>query len=287
MTDPVLAFLLIAGFLAAASAVRFFRSLEHDFLRTWRTALVAGAIAGVLIALAGDRLHAIATGLVLTIAALYVRLTGDEIDAIDGMLSGACMGAAAAVPLIVVRATPLRDLSECLLAGAVAGFGITWAAFHVADRLRQTIIDVVTAAVATAAVVVPEFIRLEDRSIATGVASLIPLIVILAVFAQWSSLRRELEDERDLGFIDPEDVRPTAHPLLRLGRGGWHDPHAHRAFVRLANRLALRKRQQRDRTGDAVRLYQLEIIKVRAQLSEMARIGRRSVSGASEEGIRS
>ena len=70
------------------------------------------------------------------------------------------------------------------------------------------------------------------------------------------------------------DVRPTAHPLLRLGSGGWADKHAHREFVRLANKVALRKRQQRDRTDEMARLYQLEIIKLRMQIQEMSKIDR-------------
>jgi hypothetical protein len=70
------------------------------------------------------------------------------------------------------------------------------------------------------------------------------------------------------------DVRPTAHPLLRLGSGGWTDKRAHRQFVRLANKIALRKRQQRDRNDSMARLYQLEIIKLRMQIQEMSKIDR-------------
>jgi len=42
--------------------------------------------------------------------------------------------------------------------------------------------------------------------------------------------------------------------------------------VRIANRIALRKRQQRNRPDEMARLYQLEIIKLRMQLQQMARI---------------
>ena len=55
--------------------------------------------------------------------------------------------------------------------------------------------------------------------------------------------------------------------------------------MRLANRIALRKRQQRDRTDDEARLYQLEIIKLRMQIQEMSRIDRAVLNaGAGEEG---
>jgi len=43
-----------------------------------------------------------------------------------------------------------------------------------------------------------------------------------------------------------------------------------RVFVRLATLLALRKRQQRLRPDEVARLYQLEIIKLRMQIQEMA-----------------
>ncbi|HEX2120988.1 MAG TPA: hypothetical protein VHL59_05030, partial [Thermoanaerobaculia bacterium] len=48
----------------------------------------------------------------------------------------------------------------------------------------------------------------------------------------------------------------------------------HREFVRIAHRIALRKRQQRGRTEEVARLYQLEVIKLRMQLQDMTRIDR-------------
>ncbi|MBK5259695.1 MAG: hypothetical protein JJE51_08880 [Thermoanaerobaculia bacterium] len=51
-------------------------------------------------------------------------------------------------------------------------------------------------------------------------------------------------------------------------------------FVRVANLIALRKRQQRSRSEAMARLYQLEIIKLRTQLQEMSRIDRLSAARA-------
>jgi hypothetical protein len=116
--------------------------------------------------------------------------------------------------------------------------------------------------------------RITERHIAISAAALVPLLIIATVFKQWPSVRQELNHEAALGFIDDEDVRPTAHPLRRLGRAGWHDAGAHREFVRIATRIALRKRQQRTRTETMARLYQLEVIKLRMELQEMARIDR-------------
>ncbi|MEA2235248.1 MAG: hypothetical protein QOD83_5064 [Solirubrobacteraceae bacterium] len=275
MTDPVLAFLVLVVFIAAAAATRFFRTLDANLWRAVSTPLGTGVAAGVIVSLLDERWEVAAIGILLTIAALYVRLTGDESDAIDGMLLGACTGAAAAAPLILFRGATIRPVAECFLAGSVAGFGITFAAFHVADRLRQMLFDLVTAAAAIGAAYTAEFLAargVNDRQIVIAAASLAPLLVVVAVFVQWVTLRNELTHEASLGFVDVVDVRTTAHPLLRFGRGGWTDARAHREFVRLANRIALRKRQQRGRSEEVARLYQLEIIKLRMQIQEMSRI---------------
>src|SRR6185295_15762788 len=143
--------------------------------------------------------------------------------------------------------------------------------------IRQLLFDAVTAAVAVGAAVAPTLVQragATDRRIAIGVAITIPILGIMTIFKQWPELRSELLDESNLGFVERADVVTTAHPFLRLGRAGWLDRHAHREFVRIANRIALRKRQQRTRSGEMARLYQLEIIKLRMQMQEMSKIDR-------------
>ena len=94
-----------------------------------------------------------------------------------------------------------------------------------------------------------------------------------------------MSHEASLGFINDADVRRSAHPFLRLGSGGWADRKAHREFVRLANKISLRKRQQRNRPDDIARLYQVEIIKLRMQLQEMSRIDRDVVSATNSHEV--
>src|SRR5699024_10199896 len=153
-------------------------------------------------------------------------------------------------------------------------YGITFALTHVRARVRQAGLDAITAAAAIGAAWAPAMLirsaRISDRSVALAAAAIVPLLLVVTVFQQWPSVKAELRDEVALGFDDPEDVRLTAHPFLRLGRAGWHDAGAHRQFVRIANKIALRKRQQRHRTEEAARLYQLEVIKLRMELQEMA-----------------
>src|SRR2546427_1727724 len=272
MSDPVYAIVLLLAFLAVLAVVRFFKTLDPELWLAAATPVLAGFVSGLLLRFLPVA-HPAAIGIVLTIAALYVRLTGEESEPIDGMLLGACSGAAAAAVLMTRGEHECRIIAECLAAGAITGYGVTFASLHVTDKLRQLVIDAVTAVIAIAAAFVPRFFP-DERLTATVVAAIIPLITVIAAFKQWPDVRAELSHEASLGFIADADVRRTANPLLRLGGGGWADRKAHREFVRLANKIALRKRQQRNRPEEIARLYQLEIIKIRMQIQEMSRIDR-------------
>lgn len=278
MSDPVLALVLIAAFFAAVTVASYFKTLEPGLWREAQLPLVIGAIAGAIIQFVTFAPAFVVTGIILTLAALYVRLMGRESEPADGMVLGAITGAAASVPLVILAGEhELLRFAECLLAGAMAGYGITFGLTHVRDKARQAAIDAATAVLAIGAAWLPAFVlrnRVTERHLAIGAAALIPLLVVATVFKQWPSIRNELRHESSLGFIDAEDIRPTAHPLRRLGRAGWYDATAHRQFVRIANKIALRKRQQRSRAEEIARLYQLEVIKLRMQMQEMSTIDR-------------
>lgn len=280
MSDPLLTFVLLACFFAAMAAALFFKTVDRGFARAARTPIAAGVVAGAVI-LALNRIASLQSpliGVLMTFAAVWVRHTGEESEAADGMILGALTGASAAIPLaIFAGSNELRSFSQLVLSASVAGYGITYAAFHVGDRTRQIAIDAITAVAAVLAAYAPAAINrrlLSDGEVAIFTTAAIPLLALIIVFKQWPDLRAELAHEAALGFMNDADVATTAHPLRRLGRGGWTDGHAHREFVRLASRIALRKRQQRNRTDETARLYQLEIIKLRMQLQEMTRIGR-------------
>ena len=287
MSDPVLCIVVYAVFLAAMAAAHFFKTLDNDLGTAWRTALVMGIAVAVVLFLI-RALYPVVGGIALTIAALYVRHTGRETEAVDGMIVGSVMGATAAIPFVMTSIHEAGIIASLMLAGAVAGYGITFAVFHVADKRKQIAFDVATAAAAIVAAWLPSLVTrygIRERHILLVVATALPLIVVGAVFQQWPDVRAELRHEASLGFMNDRDVRATAHPLLRLGRGGWTDRRAHREFVRLANRIALRKRQQRERSDDVARLYQIEIIKLRMQIQEMSRIDRAVLSaGVADEG---
>lgn len=290
MSDPLLALVLNVAFLVAIAAASYFKTLERDLWIEARLPLIAGAICGIAILYAKFVPSFVATGVLMTVAALYVRLTGRESEPADGMILGAITGAAASLPLIVLSdERELLRFAGCLLAGAVAGYGITFGLTHVRDKMRQAAVDAATVALAVAAAWTPalllRFGGFTEREIAIGAVLLVPLLVVATVFKQWPSVRAELRHEAALGFIDEEDVRATAHPILRLGRAGWHDAEAHRAFVRMANKIALRKRLQRTRTEEIARLYQLEVIKLRMQMQEMSAIDRQMRAASTSERV--
>jgi hypothetical protein len=271
MSEPLFTTATLAAFLALMALVHFFKTLDADLWHAWRNPIGAGVVIGIALRLLHVS-HPVAFGVLLTIAAVWARHTGRESEAVDGMLIGAAMGAVAALPFLSARAG-----ATAILAGAAAGYGITFAAFHVTERGRQFVIDAVTAAVAVGVAFIPSLLAaygVPDRVTLIVVAAALPAAVVIAVFHQWPDVRAELRHEASLGFMTDADVRPTAHPFLRLGAAGWADKHAHREFVRLANKIALRKRQQRNRTDETARLYQLEIIKLRMQIQEMSKIDR-------------
>jgi hypothetical protein len=290
MSDPVLALVLIAAFLLVVTAAAYFKTLETALWREAQLPLIVGALCGAVIHFATFVPSTVATGLLLTVAALYVRLMGRESEPADGMILGAITGTAAAVPLVILAGEhELMRFAECVVCGAVAGYGITFGLTHVRDKMRQAIVDGVTALIAIGAAALPALVlrssRVTEREVAIGAAAIVPLLVIATVFKQWSSVRAELRHEAALGFIDEDDVRATAHPLRRLGRAGWYDAAAHREFVRIANKIALRKRQQRHRAEEIARLYQLEVIKLRMQMQEMSAIDRRMRAAAAHETV--
>lgn len=280
MSDPVLSIVVLFSLFIAIAAARWFNTVDEAFGHAAVTPFFSGALAGVAILFTGDalaRVRFVASGVLLTLAAVYVRHVGEESDPIEGLLLGGLAGAAAAIPLILFGRGGLETISELAIAGSIAGFGITFGTVHAAARGRQLMLDGATAVAAVAGASIPTLLsraELPERATAIAVTAAIPLVALIAVFAQSGSIRSELTGESALGFIDPDDVAPTAHPIRRFGRGGWSDPAAHRAFVRIARRIALRKRQLSGRPDAIARLYQLELIKLRMQLQDMTRIGR-------------
>src|SRR5258708_35726441 len=122
MSDPVLCIVVYAVFLAAMAAAHFFKTLDSDLGDAWRTALVMG-IAVALALIIVRALYRLVGGITLTLAALYVRHTGRETEAVDGMLVGSVMGAPAAIPFVLTAAHEVRIMAAVVIARARPGRG--------------------------------------------------------------------------------------------------------------------------------------------------------------------
>src|SRR5262249_54539398 len=153
--------------------------LDTGFGRAAASPILSGIATGIVICVAGrfTGLLAVVTGAAITLAAMYVRHTGDESEAPEGMLLGALIGASAALPLAFTGENELRHFSECAIAGTIAGYGVTFAQFHVMDRARQLLLDVITAVAAVAGASLPAIVEragFRQRSLAISVAVAIP-----------------------------------------------------------------------------------------------------------------
>jgi hypothetical protein len=181
MTDPVLCIVIYAVFLAAMAAAHFFKTLDNDLGTAWRTAFAAGLVIAVLLFVVRALYPAVGS-IALTLAALYVRHTGRETEAVDGMIVGSVMGATAAVPFVLTSIHAASLIAALMLAGGVAGYGITFAVFHVADKRRQVAFDIATAVIAIIVAWLPSLaVRygIREHDILLTVAAAMPLIVIV------------------------------------------------------------------------------------------------------------
>lgn len=189
-----------------------------------------------------------------------------SIDAISRLELASFTGLGMAFLLVAFRSTdPWIDIARALLAAAAVGLAFTgW---------RKTAVAAcVGFGVGVLAAIAPRLLvaaGIPARSMALAAAALVPVILLINVVRRWAVIRRELADESRLGLFGDSDIERVAHPLKRLWKGKGENKDAHLRFVQLATSLAMRKRQQRTLAEADARLVQLEIMKLRMELSEM------------------
>ncbi|MEO6324119.1 MAG: hypothetical protein ABIT01_07950, partial [Thermoanaerobaculia bacterium] len=87
-----------------------------------------------------------------------------------------------------------------------------------------------------------------------------------AGLAEWQRVRRELDEEVQLGLIPLEDAEVLRVPWRRRFEPRFGRLDERREYVRSALLLAVARQQQRRRTGEAERLRQLEVIAFRTRI---------------------
>jgi hypothetical protein len=87
-----------------------------------------------------------------------------------------------------------------------------------------------------------------------------------AVLAESARVRLELAEEVELGLLSGEDAAALRLPWTRGFEKRFGRTDERREYVRSALLLAVARHQQRHRTGEAVRLRQLEVLTFRTRL---------------------
>ena len=163
------------------------------------------------------------------------------------LLGGTAVGAA----LSVYGAEGCRANSE-------AGWrrGAAWASAVVLPAL------VAGGLVAQGAELPPRF-----RAAGPAVALLVALLAWIPPYVlERRRVARELSEEARLGILPDEDLVVLGNPWRRAREGRFGRADERREYVRSALLLAVARQQQRRRTGEAIRLRQLEVLAFRTRV---------------------
>lgn len=118
----------------------------------------------------------------------------------------------------------------------------------------------------------------EGRKVLGAVAASAAVLLawVPAAVSEWSRTKRELAEEVALGLLPAEDAAVLAVPWRRVRERRFGRPDERREYVRSALLLAVVRRQQTRRSGEAIRLRQLEVLAFRTRVRRTleARAGR-------------
>lgn len=106
----------------------------------------------------------------------------------------------------------------------------------------------------------------RELALAAGAGLLGLLTWLPAVVAEWRRTARELSDEVRLGILPEEDALVLRSPWRRRFEKRFGRADERREYVGSALQLAVARQQQRRRTGQAVRLRQLEVLAFRTRI---------------------
>lgn len=108
--------------------------------------------------------------------------------------------------------------------------------------------------------------RLPARRFALLAFALALLAWVPALLSEWLRARRELLEEVKLGLLPEADVRSLAVPWRRLLEKRFGRADERHEYVTSALKLAVARQQQRRRTGEPLRLRQLELLAFRTRI---------------------
>jgi len=92
------------------------------------------------------------------------------------------------------------------------------------------------------------------------------LVWILPFLLERRRVQRELSEEAGLGILPLEDLPVLGNPWRRAREARFGRADERREYVRSALLLAVARQQQRSRSGEAIRLRQLEVLAFRTRV---------------------
>ncbi len=258
---------VLAGALAAFAALGATRS---SFPGPAEAAALCGAVA-LLLALGARRELPAITEEAVRAACLTAAGAGAVALAAGRRLSGA--GPAALLVLIVLAVSAFA--AESCRAGGEAGWR---------EGLARALGVALPAALGAGfSALVAAAGRAQAPWVIVGGLAAAVLVWAPAILAESFRVRMELAEEVELGLLSEEDAVALRLPWTRGFEKRFGRIDERREYVRSALLLAAARHQQRHRTGEAVRLRQLEVLTFRTRLrrTQEARAARfqRSESG--------
>ena len=194
----------------------------------------------------------------VTEAAAFTLALAAGASAVSALALAGAGGEGAAVGAGAVYAALAVWGAEGARACAEAGWrrGLAWGSGTV-------LAGAVAAGLVALAVHLPPRLRL----LSAAAAALVSLLAWgPALFLERVRVRRELGEEARLGILPEEDLAVLGSPWKRRREPRLGRADERREYVRCALLLAVARQQQRRRSGEAVRLRQLEVLSFRTRV---------------------
>jgi hypothetical protein len=218
---------------------------------TFLLALLGASVLSPLTSEAGRATAALAVG---ATAIALVAFRGGGLE--EALLGGGAVGAALS----------LYGAEGCR-ANAEAGWrrGLSWASAVVLPAL-----------VGAGLVALGSALSRPQRAAAIATAFVASLLAwVVPLLLERRRIVRELTEEALLGILPNEDLAVLGNPWRRTREARLGRADERREYVRSALLLAVARQQQRRRTGEAIRLRQLEVLAFRTRVRRVVE-GRRS-----------
>jgi hypothetical protein len=269
---PPLLFTLTVPLMFAAA--KYMKDLEPRLAEWILVPYAVGAVAGTAFLIADPEastpLRVGTIALLVALGSFWLFRKEHAPDAFEGLLRGGLLASGFGIPLALGTERPFGAIALALASSLAAGAVASW--MSDASSRAGTLASVLAAAGIAAAAAHSAAGIVDPAAMAWSVAIGSALLAAASPFFLFPGVEEELEQESSLGILPRGMVFQVSHPLRRMSRGDL-DPAVHRRIIQAAWRLALRRRRHRSMGLEESRLHQVEILKLRRELSLLLRAG--------------